>query len=205
MTWLARSVSRCWHCCPACCWFPSPRPPRSILRFGKIVRNDTRLDKLVPADAQMEQLAEGFDWSEGPVWIKDGGYLLFSDIPRNSVMKWKEGEGISLFLKPSGYTGVVDYMRRAGHQRIERRRPGAARLVRARRSPRVGADQERRQAHAGRQLQRQAAQQPQRLDVQVERRPLLHRSALRPARATGTTRAASSTSAASIGCRKTAR
>lgn len=77
--------------------------------FGKIVRKDQRLDKIVPTDARMEQLAEGFDWSEGPVWIKDGGYLLFSDIPRNSVMKWKEGEGISLFMKPSGYTGVVDY------------------------------------------------------------------------------------------------
>jgi gluconolactonase len=57
----------------------------------------------------MEQLAEGFDWSEGPVWIKDGGYLLFSDIPPNKVMKWKEGEGISLFMQPAGYTGVVDY------------------------------------------------------------------------------------------------
>jgi gluconolactonase len=77
--------------------------------FGNIVRKDPRLDKLVPPGAQMEQLADGFDWSEGPVWIKDGGYLLFSDVPRNEVMKWKEGQGISLFMKPSGYTGVVDY------------------------------------------------------------------------------------------------
>lgn len=77
--------------------------------FGKITRLDARLDKLVPKDAQMEQLAEGFDWSEGPVWIKDGGYLLFSDIPPNKVMKWKEGEGVSLFMQPAGYTGVVDY------------------------------------------------------------------------------------------------
>ena len=29
-----------------------------------------------------------------------GGYLLFSDIPRNSVMRWKEGEGVSLFMRP---------------------------------------------------------------------------------------------------------
>jgi gluconolactonase len=82
--------------------------------FGKIVRKDPRLDKIVPRDAHMEQLAEGFDWAEGPVWIKDGAYLLFSDIPLNSVMKWKEGEGISLFMKPSGYTGVVDYMPEPG-------------------------------------------------------------------------------------------
>ncbi len=77
--------------------------------FGEIQRKDPRFDKLVAKDAKMEKLAEGLDWSEGPVWVADGGYLLFSDIPRNSVMKWKDGEGISLFLKPSGYTGVVDY------------------------------------------------------------------------------------------------
>lgn len=77
--------------------------------FGEIERKDPRFDKLVAKDAKMEKLAEGFDWSEGPVWVANGGYLLFSDIPRNSVMKWKDGQGISLFLKPSGYTGVVDY------------------------------------------------------------------------------------------------
>ncbi len=73
--------------------------------IGEIERADPRFDGLIPRDAILEKLAEGFEWSEGPVWIRDGGYLLFSDIPRNSVMKWKEGEGISLFMKPSGYTG----------------------------------------------------------------------------------------------------
>jgi gluconolactonase len=77
--------------------------------FGSIDRKDPRLDKLIPPDAKLEKLAEGFDWSEGPLWIKDGGYVLFSDIPKNSVMKWKEGEGISLFLKPSGYTGTIPW------------------------------------------------------------------------------------------------
>lgn len=77
--------------------------------MGSIVREDPRLDRLIPKDAVIEVLASGFKWCEGPVWVKQGGYLLFSDIPRNSVMKWKEDEGISLFLKPSGYTGVVDY------------------------------------------------------------------------------------------------
>ena len=63
----------------------------------------TRFDK----DARMEILAEGFDWTEGPVWIEDGGYLLYSDIPPNSIYKWSESEGNSLYLKPSGFTGEI--------------------------------------------------------------------------------------------------
>ena len=79
--------------------------------LGKLESKDPRFDKLIAKNTPIEMLASGFEWAEGPVWVKDGGYLLFSDIPRNSVMKWKEGdgEGISLFLKPSGYTGVADY------------------------------------------------------------------------------------------------
>lgn len=77
--------------------------------IGQVIREDPALDRLIPRDARIEVLASGIQWCEGPVWIKDGGYLLFSDIPRNSVMKWKEGEGMSLWMKPSGYTGVVDY------------------------------------------------------------------------------------------------
>jgi len=74
---------------------------------GTIERLDPRFDKLVPRDAVLQKLAEGFEWSEGPIWVRDGGYLLFSDIPNNAVMKWKQGEGIRVFLKPAGYTGDV--------------------------------------------------------------------------------------------------
>ena len=80
--------------------------------IGKIHRYDSRLDQILAPDTKIEVIGFGFEWAEGPIWIKDGGYLLFSDIPRNSIMKWKEGEGVTLFLKPSGYTGVVDY----GHE-----------------------------------------------------------------------------------------
>ncbi len=72
--------------------------------IGAIERNDPALDDLVPPDAVLEVLAEGFDWSEGPVWVAEGGYVLFSDIPPNAIYKWKEGEGHSLYLQPSGYT-----------------------------------------------------------------------------------------------------
>jgi gluconolactonase len=78
---------------------------KSYPAIGTIERKDPRFDKLVPPDAKLEKLAEGFEWAEGPVWIQKGGHLLFTDIPRNAINKWQEAEGITLFLKPSGYTG----------------------------------------------------------------------------------------------------
>jgi gluconolactonase len=71
----------------------------------KIVRLDTRFDQIVAKDSLLEKVAEGFDWAEGPVWNRRGQYLLFSDVPTNSIIKWKAREGASVFLKPSGYTG----------------------------------------------------------------------------------------------------
>jgi len=82
--------------------------------IGEIVRLDDRINELVGLDAKIEVLGSGFEWAEGPVWVRDGGYLLFSDIPRNSIMKWTEAEGVTLFLEPSGFTGRVDYGREPG-------------------------------------------------------------------------------------------
>lgn len=56
----------------------------------------------VPADAELETLATGFGWSEGPVWRPAHGDLLFSDVPGNTVYRWAEGDGLSVFLRPSG-------------------------------------------------------------------------------------------------------
>ena len=75
--------------------------------MGKLEKLDPQFDTLIAPDAKLEKLAEGYDWSEGPVWVRDGAYLLFSDVPMNTVFKWKEGEGIKPFLKPSGYTGSI--------------------------------------------------------------------------------------------------
>jgi len=82
--------------------------------LGTILRKDPRFDKLIPPGAQMEVLAGGYDWTEGPVWVKDGGYLLFSVIPPNKVLKWKEGSGASIYLKPSGLTGPKDLREEPG-------------------------------------------------------------------------------------------
>src|SRR5262249_52524171 len=71
-----------------------------------IDRKDPAFDKLIPKEATLETLSGGYAWTEGPVWVnKDGGYLLFSDIPNNRVMKWQEGKEAAVFLKPSGYDG----------------------------------------------------------------------------------------------------
>lgn len=75
--------------------------------IGTIERLDPALDSLIPPDAVIEVLAEGFNWSEGPVWIEDGDYVLFSDVPENRIYRWKEGEGDQVWLEPSGYTGDV--------------------------------------------------------------------------------------------------
>lgn len=74
--------------------------------LGTIERLDPALDDLLSKSAVIEKLAEGFDWSEGPVWIS-AGYLLFSDVPMNTIFKWDPHSGISIFIRPSGYTGEV--------------------------------------------------------------------------------------------------
>src|SRR4051812_11563099 len=66
--------------------------------FGSIERLDPALDALIPKDAKLESVAEGFDWAEGPVWVRRGGYLLFSDVPRNTIYKWQEGKGVTVFM-----------------------------------------------------------------------------------------------------------
>lgn len=71
--------------------------------IGEIHRESPKINDLIPEDAEIEVLAEGFEWSEGPVWIKDGGYLLFNDIPKNTTFKWSEQDGLKIFLRPAGY------------------------------------------------------------------------------------------------------
>ncbi|WP_372625952.1 SMP-30/gluconolactonase/LRE family protein [Arsukibacterium sp.] len=62
--------------------------------------------QVVAADAQLEILAEGFRWSEGPVVEPDTGAVLFSDVPANKVYRWNVKEGLTVYLAPSGYTGM---------------------------------------------------------------------------------------------------
>jgi gluconolactonase len=76
---------------------------------GNIERLDHGLDAIVPANASLEKLADGFKWTEGPVWIH-AGYLLFAEIPSNRIMKWAPGwKQATVYLHPSGYQGSAPY------------------------------------------------------------------------------------------------
>jgi gluconolactonase len=87
---------------------------KQVATLGTIERKDPRLDKLIAPGAVLEKLVDGHDWTEGPVWVKEGGYLLFSDIPRNSIYKLTPDGHESLFLKPSGYTGSATNLQEPG-------------------------------------------------------------------------------------------
>lgn len=76
-----------------------------ILEAGSIVANSDKLWTLISPDARIEILAEGHDWTEGPLWVEQEQMLLYTDIPRNAVYVWKEGEKAVIYLQPSGYLG----------------------------------------------------------------------------------------------------
>jgi gluconolactonase len=109
-----------------------PIPPR------KIVSLDPRFDQLIAKDAVVETIARGFIWTEGVAWskevtavqtrrgllgriihrgivVREPGFLVFSDIPNNVVHKWQNGQ-LSVFVKPSGYTGKEPRGGKAGDE-----------------------------------------------------------------------------------------
>lgn len=82
--------------------------------IGEVIELDPGLRDLIDKDAEIEVLSSGFIWAEGPVWVPEkdhpfGGYILFSDIPNNRVVRWDEGKGAGTWLKPAGFTGPGEY------------------------------------------------------------------------------------------------
>ena len=73
--------------------------------FGRIEVLDDRLNDLIGPGAQLEVLAHGFKWSEGPLWLEEQQLVVFSDVPANTVYSWSEKEGKKIYLESSGYTG----------------------------------------------------------------------------------------------------
>ncbi len=79
----------------------------SQTKTGSIEKKDAALDAIINPNAKVEIIAEGFEWSEGPLWIEQQKMLLFSDVPENIIYKWTAGKGKEIYLTPSGYTGTV--------------------------------------------------------------------------------------------------
>jgi gluconolactonase len=78
---------------------------------AEIVRLAPALDSIVPRDVRIEKIAGGFRFTEGPVWVRDGGYLLFSDPNANRIYRWSPDGSLSVFKAESGYDGsdVAEY------------------------------------------------------------------------------------------------
>lgn len=66
---------------------------------------DDRAIEIINSDAKIEVLASGFEWTEGPLYVEDGNYLLFSDIPNNKVYKLDAQNDTITYLHPSGFSG----------------------------------------------------------------------------------------------------
>jgi gluconolactonase len=73
---------------------------------GEVVRVDPALDAIVPANAKIEKLADGFLFTEGPIWVREGGYLLFSDPNANRIYRWAPDGQVSVYRTKSGFTGM---------------------------------------------------------------------------------------------------
>lgn len=79
---------------------PTQNDPQS---FGvHIISPDAK--RWLSEDSKIVVLANGFSWTEGPLWIEQGQYLLFSDIPNNRVYRYDDKNGVAVYLDPAGGT-----------------------------------------------------------------------------------------------------
>jgi len=88
---------------------PVPIVPSEV--NAEVIRLDPAIDAIVPPNPKIFKLAEGFQFTEGPVWSREGGYLLFSDPNANTIYKYRPDPGnepgeLSVFRRPSGYSGA---------------------------------------------------------------------------------------------------
>ena len=82
--------------------------------LGGVERLDEEINRLIAEDAVVEILADGFNWSEGPVWVPELQAVLFTDVPENKLFQWDEKNGLQLYRSPSGYTGYAPNEKKAG-------------------------------------------------------------------------------------------
>lgn len=72
-------------------------------KFALEILDDEAL-KIIDKNVSIQIEASGFTWTEGPLWVEDGNYFIFSDIPENKIYKLNSKKETSTYLMPSGYT-----------------------------------------------------------------------------------------------------
>jgi gluconolactonase len=90
--------------------FSQPLTPQTqpSIGVGSVLRLDPGFDALVPKDAQLEKLAGGFVFTEGPLW-RPSGFLWFSDVVGNIVRQWSPDGNVTEILTPGGTDGKADF------------------------------------------------------------------------------------------------
>jgi gluconolactonase len=85
--------------------FYSPERARAAPQAPiEVSRTDPHIDDIVPADVRLERVAHGFEFTEGPVWTRDGA-LLFSSPNTNAIYRWAPAGMVTVFRAKSGYSG----------------------------------------------------------------------------------------------------
>jgi len=74
-----------------------------------MIDKNERLATIVPSDSEVERLATGFQFTEGPLWNSTNKFLLFSDIPANRIFRWSPEKGVDVFREPSGNSNGLTY------------------------------------------------------------------------------------------------
>jgi gluconolactonase len=97
----------------ACCTVAAcqARRPEASASGGipvQVERLDSAANAIVPGNATLQKLATGYTWTEGPIWTHEG-YLLFAEIPSNTIRKVVPGQPATIFLQPSGYLGSAPF------------------------------------------------------------------------------------------------
>jgi gluconolactonase len=85
---------------------PGPAVPLGLAPHEvnvQVERLDPAIDAIVPPNPKLYKLAEGFRFTEGPVWNRDGEYLLFSDPNSNTIYRYREPGQLEVFRARSGY------------------------------------------------------------------------------------------------------
>jgi gluconolactonase len=86
----------------------SPEEQESASSTSDMVEQwDSNLSQLLSDSLQIDVLSEGYEWSEGPLWVEPINMLLFTDVPSNTIYAWHPDKGTSIYLQPSGYTDTL--------------------------------------------------------------------------------------------------